>query len=299
VAFGFAFGDLEVASGYFPVRSADGRTATVLALEGGKTFTSARTGLRRALWIGVTLSLLAALGLGAVVLRWSRSEAHRIEAAERAARGDLLARMAAMAAHEIRNPLGVIRGAVELVRARSGAALAAPDQQALADALGEVERLRRLTDDLLDVSREPALERTPIDLAEVAGDSARALASSFPGVTVRLDVPFLPVSGDPVRLRQVLANLLQNAGQAGASGIELRGEALGAVARLRVVDDGPGIPANLRDRLFDPFATGRAGGRGLGLAIARRIAVRHGGTLDLVDAGPGAAFDLRLPMQKV
>jgi signal transduction histidine kinase len=300
VAFGFAFGTLEVASGYFPVRAPDGRTATVLALEGGKTFTSARTGLRRALWIGAALSLLAALGLGAVVLRWSRSEAHRLEAAERAARGDLLARMAAMAAHEIRNPLGVIRGAVELVRARSGAALAGPDQQALADALGEVERLRRLTDDLLDVSREPALQRTSIDLADVAGDAARALASSFPGVAVRLEVPSLPVSGDPVRLQQVLANLLQNAAQAGAGGIEVRGEALGALARLRVVDDGPGIPADLRDRLFDPFATGRAGGRGLGLAIARRIVARHGGTLDLVDADhSGAAFDVRLPMQKV
>ena len=203
-----------------------------------------------------------------------------------------------MAAHEIRNPLGVIRGAVELVRARSGAALAGPDQQALADALGEVERMRRLTEDLLDVSREPALQRVPIDLAEVAGDAARALASSFPDVNVRLRIPAMSVNADPVRLQQVLGNLLQNAAQAGARGIEVRGEALGTVARLLVMDDGPGIPGELRHRLFDPFATGRTGGRGLGLAIARRIVVRHGGTLEVADAGhPGAAFDVRLPMQ--
>ncbi len=298
VAFGFSVGDLEVVSGYFPVRATDGRTGSVLALEGGKTFIAARAGLRRALWTGIALSLLAALGLGAVALRWSRSEAQRVEAAERAARGDLLAKLAAMAAHEIRNPLGVIRGAVELVRARSGAALAGPDQQALADALGEVERMRRLTEDLLDVSREPALQRVPIDLAEVAGDAARALASSFPDVNVRLRIPAMSVNADPVRLQQVLGNLLQNAAQAGARGIEVRGEALGTVARLLVMDDGPGIPGELRHRLFDPFATGRTGGRGLGLAIARRIVVRHGGTLEVADAGhPGAAFDVRLPMQ--
>lgn len=299
VAFGFALGELQVVSGYFPVRAADGGAASVLALEGGKTFTSARAGLRRALWTGVALSLLAALGLGAVAFRWSRSEAHRVEAAERAARGDLLARLAAMAAHEIRNPLGVIRGAVELVRARSGAALAGPDQQALADALGEVERMRRLTEDLLDVSREPALQRVSLDLADVVAAAARALASSFPDVEVRLRLPALPVDGDPVRLQQVLGNLLQNAAQVGARGIEVRGEAVGTAARLLVVDDGPGIPAELRHRLFDPFATGRAGGRGLGLAIARRIVVRHGGTLDLAEAGhPGAAFEVRLPLQQ-
>jgi len=298
VAFGFSFGKLEVVSGYFPVRSPDGRPGSVLALEGGKAFTSARGDLRRALWIGVALSLLAALGLGFVALRWSRSEAQRLEAAERAARGDLLAKLAAMAAHEIRNPLGVIRGAVELVRARSGAALAARDQQALGDALGEVDRLRRLTEDLLDVSREPSLQRVPLDLADVVGDAARALASSFPGTEVRLQVPSIAVEGDPVRLRQVLANLLQNAAQAGARSIEVRGETLRGTAHLRIGDDGPGIPADLRHRLFDAFATGRAGGRGLGLAIARRIVVRHGGTLEAAeDGGPGAVFEIQLPVQ--
>lgn len=298
VDFAFSFGDLTVASGYFPVHAPDGEISSVLALEAGRTFVAPRTGLRRALFTGIALSFLAAMALGTVALRWSRLEAHRLEAAERAARGDLLAQMAAMAAHEIRNPLSVIRGAVELVRARSGAALTGPDQVALGDALGEVERLRRLTDDLLDVSREPTLKLTPVDLAEVVAEAARSLPNSFPLVEVRLAMPPLPVQGDPVRLLQVLRNLLQNAAQAGANVIQVRGEAVRGEARLRVCDDGPGIPTELRDRLFAPFASGRAGGRGLGLAIARRIVVRHGGTLELIDGDrPGGTFEVCIPIE--
>jgi two-component system OmpR family sensor kinase len=298
VDFGFSFGDLEVASGYFPVRAPEGEISSVLALEAGKTFVAPRTALRHALFTGIALSFLAALALGAIALRWSRIEAHRLEAAERAARGDLLARMAAMAAHEIRNPLGVIRGAVELVRARSGAALTGADQTALGDALGEVERLRRLTEDLLDVAREPTLNSIPVDLVSVAIEAAQSLSISFPSVEVRLAVSRLPVLGDPVRLQQVLRNLLQNAAQAGAGVIQVRGEAAAGEARLRVEDDGPGVPVALRNHLFAPFASGRAGGRGLGLAIARRIVVRHGGTLDLVDGDrPGGTFEIRIPLE--
>lgn len=299
VDFAYSLGSLEVASGYFPVRGPDGEVTSVLALEAGKSFVAPRTGLRRALVTGIVLSLLAALALGGVALRWSRMEAHRLESAERAARGDLLARMAAMAAHEIRNPLGIIRGAVELVRARSGATLSAPDQRALGDALGEVERLRRLTEDLLDVAREPAMSSEPFDLADVAGRAARSVAPAFPDLEVRLESPPLPVVGDAVRLHQVLLNLLQNAAQSGARLVRLRGNVEGGEARVRVEDDGPGIPADIRARLFSPFASGRAGGRGLGLAIARRIIVRHGGRLALVEEERrGATFELTLPLDR-
>ena len=110
-------------------------------------------------------------------------------------------------------------------------------------------------------------------------------------------MPALHVRADPGRLRQVLANLLANAGQAGAGRIEILGRAVDGVARVEIRDDGPGISAELRARLFDPFATGRRGGTGLGLAISRRIVERHGGALGLVDDGrPGAAFELRLPL---
>lgn len=298
LAFGYAVGDLRVATAYFPVRGQDARVRSVLVLEAGQGFAAARSRLTGALWAGVGLSVVAALALGALAWRWSRAEERHLRAAERAARADALARMAAMAAHEIRNPLGVIRGAVELVRARSGVDLAPRDQHALADVLGEVERLRRLTEDLLDVAREPELAVGPVDLAEVAREAALSLERVHPEVVVRTSVQPLPVEGDPARLRQVLGNLLLNAAQAGAQRIELRGAPEAGSARLEVRDDGPGVAEAMRARLFEPFATGRAAGKGLGLAIAKRIVVRHGGSLALVpDGRPGATFELRMPLR--
>jgi signal transduction histidine kinase len=296
VAFAYAVGDQAVATGYFPVLGPGG-ARTVLALEAGQAFASPRRDLEGALWVGVSLSALAALALAGAAFQWTRSEEHRRAAAASAARGEAVSRMAAMVAHEIRNPVGVIRGAVELVQARGGAGLPPRDREALADVLGEVGRLRRLTEDFLDLAREPALSLAPVDLAELAAEAARALARSHPGVQTRLEVPPLRVSADPGRLRQVLANLLVNAAQAGARAVELRGRADGALARLEIADDGPGVPAALRDRLFDPFATGRADGTGLGLAISRRIVERHAGTLHLLERDrPGAAFELTLPL---
>ncbi len=297
VAFAYAVGDAPIATGYFPVRSGRGTVDAVLALEAGASFAGARRGLASAFWIGVAVSVLGALALAAATLRWSGSEARRREAAERAARGDAVARMAAMVAHEIRNPIGTIRGSAELIRARSGTALGERDREALADVLAEVERLRRLTDDFLDLAREPALVPVVVDLAELSSDAARALARSHPDVSVHLDVPALRVRADPARVRQVLANLLVNAAQGGARAVEIAGALRDSVACLEVRDDGAGVPPDVRARLFDPFTSGRPGGTGLGLAISRRIVERHGGTLRLIATGDrGSTFALDLPI---
>jgi signal transduction histidine kinase len=205
--------------------------------------------------------------------------------------------MAAMAAHEIRNPIGVIRGAVELVQERAGERLGENDREALADVIGEVERLRRLTQDFLDLAREPALVKAPTDLAQTAAEAARGLERAYPLVKVELDVPALALDADAARLRQVLGNLFTNAAEAGARLVSVRAEVRDGFAQLLVEDDGPGIDPKVRERLFDPFATGRANGTGLGLAISRQIAERHGGSLRLaLSTRAGAAFELRLPL---
>ena len=296
VAFGWEMGDLRIATAYFPIRGDDGAVRGVLALEAGQAFGAVRATLRQALGVGVILSVVGAIALAFAALRWSRVEAQRRSDAERAVRGEALARMAAMVAHEIRNPIGVIRSAAELVGARSGPFLGERDRAALADVLGEVDRLRRMTEDFLDLAREPRIEAVPVDLAELAAEAARALSTTHPSVEVRLEVPPLRALADPGRTRQVLSNLLVNSAQAGATRVELTAEAERGAVRLALQDDGPGVDPGLRERLFDPFVTGRASGTGLGLAISRRMVERQGGTLVNVPADRGARFEVRLPL---
>jgi signal transduction histidine kinase len=289
-------GDLRVATGYFPIRGADGAVRGALALEAGQVFAAARGTLRRALAVGIALSIVGAVALALAARGWSRVEARRQFDAERAVRGEALARMAAMVAHEIRNPIGVIRSAAELIGARSGPLLGERDRAALVDVLGEVERLRCMTEDFLDLAREPRLEAVPVELAELAADAARALSRTHPSVEVRIEIPGLRAFADPGRTRQVLANLLTNAAQAGATKVELSASEDHGSALLSLQDDGSGVDPSLRDRLFDPFVTGRSSGTGLGLAISRRIVERQGGTLANVPSPRGARFEVRLPL---
>jgi two-component system OmpR family sensor kinase len=301
VAPGYTLGTLTVMTGTFPIRGG-GDVTGVLVLEAGQAFVAPRAGIMRALALGVGLSLLSALGLAMAAARWSRAERERREATVRAAQGTALSRVAAMAAHEIRNPLGVIRGTVDLMRERAAATLTERDRRALDDIGEEVERLRRLTQDLVDLAADKPLALEPTLVGELLAEAARATEAAFPGVSVRCDFGALPpLQADPTRLRQVFVNLLANAAQAQRHGeIHVRAASDGRAVRVVVQDAGPGIPEDVGDRLFDLYFTTKSGGTGLGLAIARRFVERHGGTLvHLRDRKPGAAFEVALPVAPV
>jgi signal transduction histidine kinase len=213
------------------------------------------------------------------------------------------------ASHELRNPLAVLQGELELAArpGRGPAELAA----AVRSAGTEAERLARLTDDLLLLARSDEdrfglrLERTDIGalLGRSAGLAGSRLAAG--GVTVRVDVaPGTYADVDPDRIRRAVDNLVGNALRFAPRGsvIVLAARAAGQDLEIEVSDDGPGFPAGFLPHAFERFArpdSGRArgdGGVGLGLAIVRAIAVAHGGVATAANKpGGGAVVRLRLP----
>lgn len=206
------------------------------------------------------------------------------------------------AAHELRSPLTNMRTQIEVAR-RLGDRTDWPE--VADDLLVDADRLARLVDDLLLLARADdaggrAVRRAaPVELTALAGEVAQRSASGAP-VTVRPG-PLLWTAGDPDDLRRVLANLLDNATRHARSRVEVAVAPDGWYHLVTVVDDGPGIPAADRERVFDRFTRlddGRArdaGGAGLGLAIVRELLRRYSGTVRLCDAEPGVRAEVRLP----
>lgn len=295
---GYTLGTLEIMTGYFPIRRPDGVPGAVLTLEAGQSFVAARARIVRARNLGASLAVLCALGLALLAARWAKAEKANSAAGVRAARADAFSRIAAMAAHEIRNPLAVIRGTVDLMCERSAATLGARDRDGLTDILHEVERLGQLTRDLTDLSADKPLDLQPMPLGHLILESAHATEAAFPDIKVQstIDAP-TPVAVDAARFRQVLGNLLSNAAQAQGEGqIQVRATQEGGAARILIQDRGPGISDSASERLFDLYFTTKSEGTGLGLAIARRLVEQHGGSLQhRRDLRPGTTFEIVLP----
>jgi len=197
-----------------------------------------------------------------------------------------LGTLAAAVAHEVRNPLAGISGALQVIAADSASHRHAGVMQKV---VGEVHRLDQLVNELLSYARPTPAKPGPTDL-RAAVDSALQLRNDL-----EIEVAVRGAGAgqaDPDKLSQILLNLVNNAEQAGAARVVIEIEPDSII----VTDNGPGVPPALRDTLFDPFVTGRSRGTGLGLAISRQAADAMGGRLDLVpwSEGGGAAFRLEL-----
>jgi signal transduction histidine kinase len=208
--------------------------------------------------------------------------------------------------HELRTPLTAIRGHVEALRE---GVVHEPDQvqHSLDVVAAETDRLERLVGDVLDLARLQAhrftVRREEVDLGRVLDHAYGAFAEEARRreIDYRLradgDAPVIVTDGD--RVLQVISNLLSNAFRWTPDGgaIELGLEASNGAVRVDVVDSGPGVPQGERDRIFDPFISHDANGTGLGLPIARELAVALGGRIEVDSgAGEGSRFRLVLPL---
>ncbi|MEU6804859.1 sensor histidine kinase [Streptomyces neyagawaensis] len=258
---------------------------------------------RRAVERLVQVETTTAVPLLATVVLGARSLGRRERREQQEAERRLREFMAA-AGHELRNPLTTISGYAELARV-GDPAFEPMRQEALGRIATEVGRMSTLIDELVLLTRldlgQP-LQLTCVDLAQLCRDAASAARDCHPDHPVRLLLApgDHTVTGDPLRLHQLVANLLNNARVHTPPGTTTT-LGLGTEDGYRVIevmDDGPGIPQELRARLFEPFVRGeatRAPGSGLGLSIVAAIATAHGGTVLLEPSGDGAWFRVRLP----
>lgn len=225
-----------------------------------------------------------------------REQADRERLAEGLAR---LGEMAAGVAHELRNGLAALSGYLELVERR---AAAAPDRQHLEALRQECRHLERVVEDFLAFAHPGTARLAEVDLAALARQVATAPPLAARRIAVRDRTRGAArLAADAHLLQRALTNLVANAVEASPAGgeVTITVERAAAECVVAVEDRGPGIPDAVRERLFQPFVTGRPGGTGLGLPLAQRIAGLHGGHVEIADRpGGGTRAALRLPAGK-
>ncbi|HWH33556.1 MAG TPA: HAMP domain-containing sensor histidine kinase [Egibacteraceae bacterium] len=204
-------------------------------------------------------------------------------------------RFVATIAHDLRLPLTVFKGVAHVLRARRDEIEPQEVDDLLASVERQANRLGRLADDLLDAARADAgritIVREPCRLRAVVEQAAADFAEP---VLIDID-PELELQADRGRIDRLVWNLLGNAQKYGHPPYEVRAEAGRELVELSVRDHGPGLPPEVRERLFEEFAAGDSEGVGLGLAIVRQLAEAHGGDVRYSDADPGARFTVTLP----
>jgi two-component system sensor histidine kinase KdpD len=286
-----------------PMRSGNNAVGALVVVAGGPGSSGFGEAERRVL---ATFANQAALAVERGQQEAERSRALALQETDR-----LRTALLNSVSHDLRTPLASIKASASSLLDQEVRWSDAERDEFLTTINTEVDRLTRLVHNLLDMSRIEAGALDPrlveSSLAEVVGPVVRrARAASRQRVDVDVPDELAPVLVDPVRLDQVLTNLLDNArGYAPGSPVQVVARQDGDQVELRVVDHGPGIPAPERERVFDQFYRLKGGGKrpegtGMGLAICRGIVQAHGGGLRVeTTPGGGATFVLTLPVSPV
>jgi len=246
----------------------------------------------------VALLLIWMTALGVLYHRRAEARRHRAEAA--LGRQQALAQLgslAAMVAHEVRNPLAGIRATVQMLAKR----LEPGDQATVKALFGRIDALNDMTENLLLFARPRPLQRSALPLKPLLHEAAELLTRDqrWSGMSVEVSGDDAAASADGLALRGVFFNLMLNAAQAmdGGGTIRVALETSGRNCRVSVADSGPGIPAELRERVFEPFFTTKHRGTGLGLALVRRQVELHDGDVSLSCPPEGGTLvTVRLPL---
>jgi PAS domain S-box-containing protein len=212
-----------------------------------------------------------------------------------------LGQLAAIVAHEIRNPLAGLRGSLQILESRLPVGMR--EREIIAPMIQRIDGLNKTVEDILLFARPHPPRRRALELhhliAEVAASARAAIPDVCPVITVAGDNA--TIQADPEMLRAVLLNLLLNACQASAGRhVEILTAVRGGLCHIQILDRGPGIPHDVRERIFDPFFTTKSGGTGLGLPIVRRLTDAQGGSVSLsAREGGGTVAELVLPLKPV
>ena len=255
--------------------------------------------------------LLEELALKASVVLENSRQHRELQARDRLA---VLGRMAAGLAHEVKNPLGAIKGAAQLLNDAPQRAGDEVEKEFISIILEEVDRLDRVVGSVLSYARPARASIGPVDVGKVVIRTAKILEAESPGCVLTTRVaPALPtVRVDAEQLRQVLINLIRNAVQAmsgqGEVVISAQISSAGRPERgssgapewvaIMVSDRGPGISPEVRQNLFVPFVTTKERGSGLGLAISQRIVEEMAGRIEVDSrSDTGSTFSVYLPIE--
>jgi len=212
--------------------------------------------------------------------------------------GELSANMA----HEIRNPLASLKGAVEMLR--EGRLSKNHSDRLMDIAINEMDRLNKIITDFLMYSRPSPPEYTSFDLHELLGETLDMIRMRYSdkGISIKGDFTGdLPITGDPQKLRQVFLNLANNAIESMTDGGELIVSTFANNDKVRITfkDSGIGIPPEIMEKIFFPFFTTKEEGTGLGLSIVYRIMEEHGGNIRVYSKPQeGTVFELELPLTR-
>jgi two-component system, NtrC family, nitrogen regulation sensor histidine kinase GlnL len=254
--------------------------------------------------LSCTVTRIDAFGLGLLAelrpieqqLRQLREE--RLASEQQASR-ELIRNLA----HEIKNPLGGLRGSAQLLERE----LKDPELREYTQVIiKEADRLQALMDRMLTPHRTPRVE--PLGIHEVLERVRALVQAEFPATRIERDYdPSLPeMSGDREQLIQAVLNIVRNAAQSGSKTVLLRTRALRQLTILRhrhklalelqVIDDGPGVPEEIQDRIFNPLVSGREGGTGLGLSLAQTFVQYHQGVIEFESRPGRTTFRILLPL---